>query len=77
MSLRSAKYVSNDKKAHVKEPNKEHDKGHAEEINRSHGQDHGQDHGQQARKEAHQSGESHRSNTEDGAQVIHMTMLLG
>jgi hypothetical protein len=37
MSLRSAKYVSSDnKEAHVKEPNKEHDKGHAGETSEGH-----------------------------------------
>jgi hypothetical protein len=67
MTLRSAKYVNNNTEAHVKEPNKGHDKDRAEENNRSLCQDHGQDHGQQARKKAHQSGEWHRNNTEDGA----------
>jgi hypothetical protein len=32
MSLRSAKNVNNNTEAHVKEPNKEHDKGHAGET---------------------------------------------
>ena len=46
MSLRSAKYVNNNTEAHVKEPNKEHDKDHAGETSEGHGRDQG--------KEAHQ-----------------------
>jgi hypothetical protein len=49
MGLRSAKYVSSDKEAHVKEPNKEHDKDHVGET--SEGQ--GRDQGEEAREEAH------------------------
>ena len=87
MSLRSAKYVNKPQEAHVKESNnKKHGKGHAGEIIKSHGQDHGtlpqpigqlrRSSHQHARKEAHQSEEWHRNNTEDGAQVIRMIMLL-
>jgi hypothetical protein len=46
MNLRSAKYVNNTTEAHVKEPNKEHGRGHAGETNEGHGRDQG--------KEAHQ-----------------------
>jgi hypothetical protein len=46
MSLRSAKYVNNNTEAHVKEPNKEHGKGHAGKNSEGHGRDQG--------KEAHQ-----------------------
>jgi hypothetical protein len=46
MSLRSEKYVNNNTEAHVKEPNKEHDKDHAGETSEGHGRDQG--------KEAHQ-----------------------
>ena len=87
MSLRSAKYINKPPEAHVKESNnKKHGKGHAGEIIKSHGQDHGtlpqpigqlrRSSHQHARKEAHQSEEWHRNNTEDGAQVIRMIMLL-
>ena len=87
MSLRSAKYVNKPPEAHVKESNnKKHGKDHAGEITKSHGQDHGtlpqpigqlkRSSHQHARKEAHQSEEWHRNNTEDGAQVIRMIMLL-
>jgi hypothetical protein len=47
MSLRSAKYVNNNTEAHVKEPNKEHDKDHPGETSEGR---HGRDQG----KEAHQ-----------------------
>jgi hypothetical protein len=50
MSLRSAKYVNNDKEAHVKEPNKEHDRDHAGKPSEGHGRDQGEE----AREEAHQ-----------------------
>jgi hypothetical protein len=50
MSLRSAKYVNNNTKAHVKEPNKEHDKDHVGETSEGHGRDQGEE----AREEAHQ-----------------------
>jgi hypothetical protein len=34
MSLRSAKYVNNDTEAHVKEPNREHDRNHGNQLTR-------------------------------------------
>jgi hypothetical protein len=37
MSLRSAKYVNNNTEAHVKEPNKEHDKDHVGETSEDQG----------------------------------------
>jgi hypothetical protein len=50
MSLRSAKYVNNNTEAHVKEPNREHDKDHVGETSEGHGRDQGEE----AREEAHQ-----------------------
>jgi hypothetical protein len=43
MSLRSAKYVNNNTEAHVKGPNKEHDKEHAGETSEGHGKDQGEE----------------------------------
>jgi hypothetical protein len=43
MSLRSAIYVNNNTEPHVKEPNKEHDKGHAGETSEDHGRDQGKE----------------------------------